>query len=184
LRKSRATPFDASRKQREDQRKVPTVSQLITQRRNDVSKGWQSFLKTPLHSSIAEIIERKEAQLKVDFVPWAPAIAIASDYLLRTAGCNNSRRPPNWRKHRRWGYFQKGELVVRKRGEFWFVESAGGYVLVFRYGTMPVCTRTHQAAMRLAQHFFVRSQYIFVWLPLRPDGMRWVRSKPDGILSC
>ena len=163
---------------------MATVSELIAERQHAVSKDWQVFLNHPLPSSIAEIIERKEAQLKADFVPWAPGIVVASDYLLRTAESSNSRRPPNWRKHRRWGYFQKGALVVRKRGEFWFVESAGGYVLVFRYGTMPVCTRTHQPAMRLAQHFFVRSQYIFEWLPLRPDGMRWVRSKPDGILSC
>ena len=165
---------------------MATVSELIIERRNNVSKGWQSFLNHPLHSSIAEVIERKNTQLKADFVPWAPGIVIASDYLLRTAGYTStaSHRPPRWRKHRRWGYFRKGPIVVRKRDEFWFVESAFGDVLVFRYGSMPICTRTHQAAMKLAEHYLKRSQYTFNWLPLQPDGLRWIKSKPDGILVC
>jgi hypothetical protein len=159
---------------------MATVSELIVERQNEVLKGWQSFLKHPLHRSIAEVIERKSTQLNADFVPWAPGIVIASDHLLRSAGHNpNSRRPPRWRKHRRWGYFMKGALIVRKRGDFWFVEIAGPSVLVFRYGSMPVCTRTYQAAMRLAQYFLSLPT-----LPPPSHGLRWIMSKPDGILSC
>src|SRR2546423_957607 len=105
---------------------MATIPQLIAQRQNVLSQSWQTFLQDPPSYSIAEIIERENAQLKADFVPWAPGIVIASDYLLRMAGHSpTSRCPPKWHKHRRWGYFIKGHLVVRKRGEFWFVESAG-----------------------------------------------------------
>jgi len=159
---------------------MATVSELIIQRQNDVSKDWQSFLEHPVHRSIGEVIPRENTQPKADFVPWAPGVVIASDYLLRRSGHTpTSRRPPRWRKHRRWGYFMKGALIVRKRSDFWFVEMAGASVLVFRYGSMPVCTRTYQAAMRLAQYFLSLPT-----LPPPVHGLRWVLSKPDGILSC
>jgi hypothetical protein len=164
---------------------MATIPQLIAQRQNVLSQSWQTFLQDPPTYSIAEIIERENAQLKADFVPWAPGIVIASDYLLRIAGHRpTSRRPPKWHKHRRWGYFIKGYLVVRKRGEFWFVETAESDVLVFIYGSLPICTRTYQEAMRLAEHFAVRSQYTYGHLPGPSNGVRWVCSKPDGILDC
>ena len=157
---------------------MATVSELIIERRNNVSKGWQSFLEHLKHleypSAIAEVIERKNTQLKADFVPWAPGIVIASDYLLRSAGQNStSGRPKGWRLQPSWGDYRKGSLFVRKHGKFWMVEDNNQNVLVFTYGSMPVCTRTYEAAMWLAEYF----------ADDRPQGhgLRWVGSAPDDI---
>jgi hypothetical protein len=121
LLKSGPTPFQPG--VREERNEMATVPELIVERQKEISKGWESFLGHPLHSSIAEVIARKSTKLNADFVPWAPGILIASDRLLRSAGHNpNSRRSPKWRKHRRWGYFMNGPFIVCKRRDFWFVE--------------------------------------------------------------
>ena len=105
---------------------MATVSELIAERRNNVSKDWRSFLEHvehPLFSTIAEVIERKNTQLKDDFVPWAPGIVIASDYLLQTAGHSpTSGRPKGWRLQPSWGDYGKGWLFVRNHGKLWTVE--------------------------------------------------------------
>jgi|SRR5665647_521395 len=70
---------------------MATVSELIIERQNNVSKDFRPFREYVRHSSfsaIAEVIERKNAQLKANYVPWAPGVVIASDYLLHAAGHN------------------------------------------------------------------------------------------------
>ena len=64
--------------------------------------------------------------------------------------------------------------VVRKHREFWMIET-GDCVLVFKFGAMPVCARSFEAAMRLAD-FFIEGSIAFSLL--------WVPSDPDGILDC
>lgn len=162
---------------------MASVRVLIIQRKNKLARTWQSFLQHPLNRSIAAVVERKLANLPSAFVPWAPGIVIASDQLLQAA-CRNQtpRRPRGWRKHGRWGYFYKGILKVRKRGDFWSVE-VGDYALVFVYGSMPVRARSYQEAMNLAEYFGRLSNYTR-WLPLGSHGLRWVGAGPEGILDC
>jgi len=64
---------------------MATVSELIIQRQKHLSESWQSFLNHPLHSSITQVIDRKNTNLPSNFVPWAPAIVIASNSLLKAA---------------------------------------------------------------------------------------------------
>ena len=158
---------------------MATVSELITERQKSLSRDWQSFLKHR-HRSVANVAKRTWARLAPDFVPWAPAIVIASDYLLQSVGHTpTSGRPKGWRLQPSTGNYKCGfELIVRKRGQYWTVEGNGLYqcVLVFNFGSMPVCTRTPEAAMRLAEYFADNTR------PL-PHGLRWIRSTPDGILD-
>jgi hypothetical protein len=160
---------------------MTTISQLIDERRKTLSESWQSFLKDPLPISIAEVIQRAKAKLPPDYLPWAPAVVIASDYLLRTAGhTSTSGRPTGWRLQRSSGDYKKGWWsFVRKRGQYWTVEGDSLYkcVLVLSFGSMPVCTRTSEAAMRLAEYFGDDSRTL-------GHGLRWLGPTPDGILDC
>ena len=79
-------------------------------------------------------------------------------------------------------YRKNGRLVVRNRGKFWTIERPDESVLVFVYGSMPVCTRTYIGAMWLAEYFADKSLPHFN-LPLG-HGLRWVGSAPVGILNC
>jgi hypothetical protein len=55
---------------------MASTSEMIIERQKTLSRNWQSFLKHPQHSSIAEVVKRKKAELPPDFVPWAPAVVI------------------------------------------------------------------------------------------------------------
>jgi hypothetical protein len=135
--------------------------------------------KAPLHGSIAQIIDRKNTNLPSDYVPWASAIAIASNSLLKAA--RQARRSNLWRKHQRYGYYYICKVRIKLRSGFWFIER-GDQVLVFRFGSMPICTRAHLDATALFEHVFENSYDP----PLGPRGhnLRWVRKTPDGILDC
>jgi hypothetical protein len=160
---------------------MTTVPELIAERQKTIAESWQSFLKYPLPIAIAEVVKRKKAKLPPDYLPWAPAVVIASDYLLRTAGhTSTSGRPTGWRLQRSSGDYKKGwRSFVRKRGQYWMVEDDGLYkcVLAFSFGSMPVCTRTPEAVMRLAEYFGDDSRTL-------RHGLRWLGPTPDGILDC
>ena len=155
---------------------MATASELIAERRNAVSKDWQSF-RSNKHISIAQVVRRRNAKLPPDFVPWAPAIAIASEYLLRAAGhTSTSGRPKGWHLRPSSGIYRREWHSVRKRGQYWTVEEdLNQYVLVFVFGSMPICTQTFEAAMWLAEYFGDD--------PPMGHGLCWVRSTPDGILD-
>jgi hypothetical protein len=157
---------------------MTTVPELIAERQKALSASWPSFLKHPLPISIAGVVKRNEAKLPPDYVPWTPAVVIASDYLLRTAGhTSTSGRPTGWSLQRSSGVYKKGWWsFVRKRGQYWTIENGGLYecVLAFSFGSMPVCTRTPEAAMRLAEYFGDDSQTL-------GHGLRWLGPTPDGI---
>ena len=178
---SRTLPFRGQVRVKSKE-KMATVSELIIRRQNELSKGWQSFLKHPLHSSIAQVIDRKNTNLPSNYVPWAPAIAIASNSLLKAA--RQVRYLDRWRKHQRYGYYYRCEIRIKERSGFWFIER-GDQVLVFRLGSMPICTRTHRDAIALFEHVFCQFEYSYD-PPLGPrgHGLSWVRSKPDGIIHC
>jgi hypothetical protein len=160
---------------------MASVSELIFKRQNDVSKGWQSFLQQQhLHRSIGVVVEREKTNLPAKFVPWAPGIVIAGHYLLHAAGQHVSQM---WRRHQRYGYYYRATLVVRERSGFWFVEYEGN-ILVFRYGSMPICTRTHHEAINLWEFIFHQWDRLDPPIGPRGHGLRWVKSRPDGILDC
>src|SRR5258707_3345173 len=98
----------------------------IDERRNAVLLDWDTFLKQPRPRLISEVVERSKSALPGDFVPWAPGIVIASDYLLAAAGYRSgSRRPPGWRPglpdvFRK--YVRNGRLWGRGCREFWTIE--------------------------------------------------------------
>jgi hypothetical protein len=122
------------------------------------------------------IVEREKTNLPAEFVPWASGIVIASDYLLGVAG--HCAYPEQFRRHERYGYYVYYECIIRERSGFWFIEKLGSYVLVFGYGSMPICTRTRQEAINLCEYIGCRPA-------LKPvgHGLRLIRSKPDGILN-
>jgi hypothetical protein len=54
---------------------------------------WQAFREAHPPFLIEEVIDRSEARLPDWFVPSAPGVAIASDYLLRQAGAKSRALP-------------------------------------------------------------------------------------------
>jgi hypothetical protein len=168
-----------------------TLEQKIIERRGAVLKHWQTFLDQPSPYLVAEVIERSNTELPDDFVPWAPGIVIASDYLLRAAGYHpGSRRPEGWSPGNP-GVFTKvtyrNRLTVRGCGEFWIIERETCEVLAYTYGSLPIVTRTYQAAMRLAEYCHPRPLEGENCHPC-PRGvasaLRWLVSSPSGIFWC
>lgn len=161
---------------------MSNISELISQRQENLAKGWQSFLTHPLHKSIAVVVEREKTNLPSEFVPWAPGIVIASDSLLEAAGRFGWLEL--WRQHKRYGHYYFCQIRVKERSGFWFVET-GGCVLAFRYGSMPICARTHPNAINLCMYILEHSHHTMN-TPLGPKGhgLCWVRSTRDGILDC
>jgi hypothetical protein len=173
LRSSRTVPFSGNEVVNEGNKTMATVSELIAERQKHLSESWQSFLRHPLHSSIAQVIGRKNTNLPSDYVPWAPAIAIASSSLLKAAG--RARHPDLWRKHQRYGYYHICEVRIKERCGFWFIER-GDWVLVFRLGSMPICTRTHSDAIALFEHVFRQFENSYD-PPLGPRGIIYAGSE-------
>jgi hypothetical protein len=165
-------------------------AQEIEERRNAILKRWQRFQKQPPTVLIAEVIERSKTELPDWFVPWAPGVVIASDYLLRAAGHRpGSRRPSGWSPGKP-DVFTKviygNRLMVRGCGEFWTVEREIDETLGFPFGPMPVFTRTSEGAMRLAEYCHPRAQEGEKFCFPRPrevaSGLTWIVSDPPGIM--
>jgi hypothetical protein len=167
------------------------LNREIEERRNAISKCWQGFQSHPPTVLIAEVIERSKTELPDWFVPWAPGVVIASDYLLQAAGHRPGlRRPDGWSPGKP-DVFTKGmygnQLMVRGCGEFWTAERDLDEVLGFPFGPLPVFTRTPQAAMRLAEYCHPSPQKGEGCFP-RPrevaSGLDWIIATPDGIRWC
>jgi hypothetical protein len=152
----------------------------ITARRNAVLRDWHSFVAGRSPFVISEVIERTNTDLPDDFVPWAVGVVTPSAYLLEQVG-------PHWGP---WectapdvyqALFCRNKLMVRGCGELWTVERQIDEVLVYSFGSLPVFTRTREAAMQLAE-------YCHALLPHGLGGLaqalRWVVSTPDGIQWC
>jgi hypothetical protein len=167
-------------------------NQKIEERRNAILKCWQRFKEQPPTVLIAEVIERSKTDMPDDFAPWAPGVAIVSDYLLRAAGDGpGSRRPTGWSPGKP-DVFTKvvygNRLMVRGCGEFWTPEREIDMVLAFPFGPLPVFTRTCQAAMRLAEYCHPHPQQGEMSCFPRPrevaSGLDWVVATPSGIEWC
>jgi hypothetical protein len=110
--------------------------------------GFDSFVSSP-PSAIAEVIERGRAKLPANYVPWVPAVVIASEDLLRIAK-QYTPQLKNWRQDYP-DMFTNGLTTVRKRGTFWAIERPNR-MLSFTFGSMPLFTKTLEAAMIIADY--------------------------------
>jgi hypothetical protein len=168
------------------------LEQKITQRRITISQNWQAFLSQRSPYLVADVIERSKTKLPDDFVPWAPGVVVASDYLLRAASYRpGSGCPEAWYPAAEPGVFTKAmhrnRLKVHPCGEFWRIERAECEVLAYSFGSLPVVTRTAEAAMRLGEFCHPRPLEGENCHPC-PRGLasclRWVMSAPNGIFWC
>jgi hypothetical protein len=149
---------------------------------------WRAFCTCFSPFTIEQVIDRPTSKLPLDFAPLARGVAIASDYLLREAGCR-----PGMRRSRKWretstGYFRRetgdnSYLVVRANDDtgLWTIERMTEHrqrgvdadeVLAFNFGWTPIFTRSYVSAMRLAEHCHKNGPR---------GGLRWVRAVPANI---
>ena len=111
------------------------------------------------------LIERGQTELRDDYLPGAPGLLPAGDYLLRAAGSvPGSYRPGGWIQQpngfMRRVYRTNRKLWVKPCGRYWLTERTidqnNGLreirALVEAFGGAPICASTCQAAMRLADH--------------------------------
>lgn len=154
----------------------------IRHRRRAVMRDWVPFQRDASPFLVAEIIERRKACLPDDLAPWAPAIVLAGDYLLRAANYRPGvRRSRGWRRDSNvFLKFPEGHpyLRVRRCGRYWTVErtikTQEGEILVYSFGALPIFTRTYQAATRLADYCNPNTHGAAA-------GLRWVR---EDIAKC
>jgi hypothetical protein len=142
---------------------------------------WEAFRAAPPRDLIAEVIDRSNTEVPDYCVPLARGVAVASDALLERAGyCPGRSRPRRWDPlrsdfSRGWnGVTQVSEgrlgglLYTRRYGGLWNVEWARQgmlpQILVFRFGSTPIVTRTCDEAMLLGE----------LCLSSPPDGLCWV----------
>jgi hypothetical protein len=156
---------------------MSTITEKIIARRKAVSLHWQKFLREPPPHLIAEVVERDDTEMPDRFVPWAPGVVVASDHLLAAAHHRLGSRPPlGWSQHKPrvfWKPARTNRLWVCGLGEFWTVEREIETVLVFAYGSMPIVTRSYQAAMRLAEYCHPQPAPGLMWVVMTPDGINW-----------
>jgi hypothetical protein len=161
----------------------------IAARRNALRRDWASFIKHRSPLKIAEVIERGDPDLDLpeDFAPWAPAVVIPSEHLLRKI----EPRSEDWSCQNVDAYrllLHRDNLLVRGCGRLWTIERDLDSVLAYEFGPLPVFTRTVDAAMSLAE-YCQRSAAIHdpPWRQ-RPRGVascfRWGLSAPDGVGFC
>jgi hypothetical protein len=112
-------------------------------------------------------IDRAQADLPDDFLSVAKGVAVAGPDLIRGLDdFSKSKHSTDWKPadegavfHRDWPDVTGGVLVNRI-GEFWYIQRAlvnecnrAEYdVLVIAFENVPICTRTHEEAIRLAEH--------------------------------
>jgi hypothetical protein len=162
----------------------------IQERRALLLKSWPAFVREPPFL-IAAVIDRDKTG--IDFCPWAPGLAIASDCLLRAAGHRPGIRGPGGWTETNPDVFTK--VLYRNRlwvrgcgcGELWTVERDNEEVLAFPFGPTPIYTRTRQAAMRLADYCHPKPRKGEGPFP-EPRGvastLRWQASDPFGVRFC
>jgi len=148
---------------------------------------WEAQGSSPVSPHlIGEIIDRDKCHFSNCVAPWARGIAVASHGLLRKAGHQEGKgRPRGWREVRPGcfsrvivlNFWDPTSLLVQRCGKqhLWTVErlptgqQAAAYeLLVHRFGSTPIFTRSHQSAMRLAMHCHADC----------PRELRWVKAVP------
>ena len=118
-----------------------------------------------LHSNgvaplLFEFVDRAETAMPTDYLPEAPGVLVTSE-------TPNAAKLDGWRRHQPGDYRKrvgKHVLQVRQCGNsksnrwtierFEFFDYKGMEALVFPFGHLPIWARTHQAAMRMAEHCY------------------------------
>jgi hypothetical protein len=134
------------------------------------------------------VIERGDPDLDLphDFVPWAPGVVIPSEYLLMQIGPHSR----DWQETNHDVYrksLHRNKLMVRGCGNLWTVERQIDEVPAYKFGPLPVFTRTPEAAMRLAEYCHLPATEAVPWHASTrgvAHCFRWVVSTPDGIEWC
>jgi hypothetical protein len=129
------------------------------------------------------VIDRNKTALPDFFVPLARGIAVPSDLMLRKAARTRAfQELPVWVQLLPYTFKTqlslKCALCVEKVGDLWTIgraraDEAGNYqteVLVFRFGSTPIFTRTYCEAMYLAECCSREPM----------SGLMWVDSQPLG----
>jgi hypothetical protein len=112
-------------------------------------------------------IDRAQADLPGHYLSGAKGVIIAGPDLIGGLDeFSDSERSPGWIPSNDGKVFQRdilelnSGLRVNKLGEFWHIQRIiiGQYnreefqALVFAFENVPICTRTHEDAIRLAEH--------------------------------
>jgi hypothetical protein len=114
-------------------------------------------------------IDRAQAALPDDFLSAAKGVVVAGpDLACELDKCSDSDFASRWIPaddgavfHRDFGEITGG-LVVNRIGEFWYVQTAivrepnrtKYWVLVVAFDNVPICARTPEEAIRLAEHCY------------------------------
>jgi len=120
------------------------------------SSEFDVFLK------LFEFIEREQAALEPHLFRHTSGVLVAGEDLLRAAGhVPGSRRPKGWREGVE-GFGRRAEdrkyLRTIKLGDYWYVMRSKSRrhfdyeYLAFAFDEVPLCARSAQEAMRLADH--------------------------------
>jgi hypothetical protein len=127
-------------------------------------------MKQPCEAEVAPelfecLVEREQTGLPTDVLPNAIGALLAGKDLLRAAGhFHGSEWPEGWFKvpsidcFHRSCHETKYILEIYKFGNYWFVLRANGFLhenleaLVLAFEQVPICSRSSQEAMRLADH--------------------------------
>ena len=118
--------------------------------------------ETDVYLKLFEFIEREQAALEPYLFERASGVLLAGEDLLRAAGhVPGSGRPKGWRETVE-GFGRRAEdrkyLRTIKLGDYWFVMRSTTRrhfdyeYLTLAFDEVPLCTRTAQEAMRLADH--------------------------------
>jgi hypothetical protein len=115
-----------------------------------------------VHPSFFEFIEREKTGLSPDRFPFQKGVIVAGKGLLRAAGHLPGRKRPSGWVEAGDGFGprvnDKGKLWVKKLGQYWFIKryrDVDGTILEYlalAFDQVPLCTKTEQEAMRLADY--------------------------------
>lgn len=130
-------------------------------------------------------LDRSQTKMPDDYLPEASGVLIVGEEMLCAAAyAPRSYRPHGWTQGnagtgtflRRYSPNSDHKLWVRKCGKFWIIERSIDWdaglrreieALVFASGLRPICTRTRNAALYLAEYCDPT--------PCSPVGGQWVR---------
>jgi hypothetical protein len=117
------------------------------------------------HPKLFEFIERDQAGLPPHRFPDKSGVLLAGEGLLRAVGhFPGSKRPKGWREAKE-GFDRRTDdrqytLKVIELDGYWFVMRRAGRsnfdleYLALAFDEVPLCTRTDEEAMRLAEHCY------------------------------
>jgi hypothetical protein len=143
------------------------VTAVALDRITEEQKMCEPYLDEVMPQLFESFIDRSQAALPDDFLNAAKGVVVAGPDLTRgLAKCSDSDFSSGWMPADDGTVFHRdfcdlnGGLIVNRIGEFWYVQTAivrerhraEYWVLVVAFDNVPICTRTHEEAIRLAEH--------------------------------